>query len=142
LAFSVLTAFLPLGFVSYESFDSANAAIESMNGFQIGSKRLKVQHKRVGGGPDDDMFPSHHMGGGGGGGGRGGFNNNPSPNMSHHQQTLQHHQPQQMSQPNPFYHHAQAQQMPPPGVSPHGGNSGLDMQFRHDPYGKAFALFE
>lgn len=36
-----------LGFVSYDSFESANTAIESMNGFQIGSKRLKVQHKRV-----------------------------------------------------------------------------------------------
>eukprot|EP01038_Epipyxis_sp_PR26KG_P010644 gene10644-14296_t len=37
------------GFVSYDTLDSANAAIESMNGFQIGSKRLKVQHKRVAG---------------------------------------------------------------------------------------------
>lgn len=35
------------GFVSYDSFDSANFAIEAMNGFQIGSKRLKVQHKRI-----------------------------------------------------------------------------------------------
>lgn len=35
------------GFVSYDSFESANSAIESMNGFQIGSKRLKVQHKKV-----------------------------------------------------------------------------------------------
>jgi CUG-BP- and ETR3-like factor len=26
---------------------SAEAAIEQMNGFQIGNKRLKVQHKRV-----------------------------------------------------------------------------------------------
>jgi RNA recognition motif-containing protein len=34
------------GFVSYEAVDSADAAISSMNGFQIGSKRLKVQHKR------------------------------------------------------------------------------------------------
>mmetsp|Transcript_8272 Transcript_8272/g.12338 ORF Transcript_8272/g.12338 Transcript_8272/m.12338 type:complete len:510 (+) Transcript_8272:35-1564(+) len=36
------------GFVSYDVLSSANSAIESMNGFQIGSKRLKVQHKRVG----------------------------------------------------------------------------------------------
>jgi CUG-BP- and ETR3-like factor len=36
------------GFVSYDSFESANLAIDSMNGFQIGSKRLKVQHKRIG----------------------------------------------------------------------------------------------
>jgi len=35
------------GFVSYDNVDSANAAIEQMNGFQIGNKRLKVQHKRV-----------------------------------------------------------------------------------------------
>lgn len=36
------------GFVSYDSFDSAKSAIDSMNGFQIGTKRLKVQHKRIG----------------------------------------------------------------------------------------------
>ncbi|KAF0699986.1 Aste57867_9466 [Aphanomyces stellatus] len=35
------------GFVSYDSAQAADAAIASMNGFQIGSKRLKVQHKRV-----------------------------------------------------------------------------------------------
>lgn len=35
------------GFVSYDSPLSANGAIEQMNGFQIGNKRLKVQHKRV-----------------------------------------------------------------------------------------------
>jgi len=35
------------GFVSYDNTPSANAAIEQMNGFQIGNKRLKVQHKRV-----------------------------------------------------------------------------------------------
>jgi len=35
------------GFVSYDSTMAAEAAIEQMNGFQIGSKRLKVQHKRV-----------------------------------------------------------------------------------------------
>ncbi|EQC36909.1 hypothetical protein SDRG_05737 [Saprolegnia diclina VS20] len=35
------------GFVSYDSVQAADAAIASMNGFQIGSKRLKVQHKRV-----------------------------------------------------------------------------------------------
>lgn len=36
-----------LGFVSYDSMVSAEQAIEQMNGFQIGNKRLKVQHKRV-----------------------------------------------------------------------------------------------
>lgn len=35
------------GFVSYDSMQAAEAAIEQMNGFQIGSKRLKVQHKRI-----------------------------------------------------------------------------------------------
>lgn len=35
------------GFVSYDSIIAAEQAIELMNGFQIGNKRLKVQHKRV-----------------------------------------------------------------------------------------------
>ena len=35
------------GFVSYDSVISAESAIEQRNGFQIGNKRLKVQHKRV-----------------------------------------------------------------------------------------------
>ena len=34
------------GFVSYDNAVSAQAAIQSMNGFQIGMKRLKVQLKR------------------------------------------------------------------------------------------------
>lgn len=34
------------GFVSYDNPASAQAAIQSMNGFQIGTKRLKVQLKR------------------------------------------------------------------------------------------------
>ncbi len=34
------------GFVSYDSPLSAQAAIQAMNGFQIGTKRLKVQLKR------------------------------------------------------------------------------------------------
>lgn len=38
----------PKGFVSFDSVASADSAIMSMNGFQIGSKRLKVQHKRTG----------------------------------------------------------------------------------------------
>ena len=38
---------LSTGFVSYDSVMSAESAIEQMNGFQIGNKRLKVQHKRV-----------------------------------------------------------------------------------------------
>merc|ERR1712127_1174200 len=38
------TVFDHFGFVSYDSVEAANAAIEQMNGFQIGAKRLKVQH--------------------------------------------------------------------------------------------------
>ena len=34
------------GFVSYDNGASAAAAIQAMNGFQIGMKRLKVQLKR------------------------------------------------------------------------------------------------
>lgn len=68
----MLCVLCTVGFVSYDSFESANTAIESMNGFQIGSKRLKVQHKRVAGGSNS----GHGMGGGGaagsGGGGGGG----------------------------------------------------------------------
>jgi RNA recognition motif-containing protein len=38
--------FYAQGFVSYDNPNSAQAAIQSMNGFQIGMKRLKVQLKR------------------------------------------------------------------------------------------------
>lgn len=34
------------GFISYESPDAAERAIEHMNGFRLGKKRLKVQRKR------------------------------------------------------------------------------------------------
>jgi len=34
------------GFVSYDNSLSAQAAIQAMNGFQVGTKRLKVQLKR------------------------------------------------------------------------------------------------
>jgi CUG-BP- and ETR3-like factor len=44
-----------IGFVSYDSTIAADAAIEQMNGFQIGSKRLKVQHKRVHGSGNNSM---------------------------------------------------------------------------------------
>lgn len=37
---------LPSGFVSFDNPASAQAAIQAMNGFQIGMKRLKVQLKR------------------------------------------------------------------------------------------------
>ena len=65
--------FFHVGFVSYDSVTSADAAIGSMNGFQIGSKRLKVQHKRTG--YDEEPASQYGMGlnqhGGGGGGGMG-----------------------------------------------------------------------
>ena len=35
-----------VGFVSYDNPVSAHAAIQAMNGFQVGTKRLKVQLKR------------------------------------------------------------------------------------------------
>ena len=35
-----------IGFVSYENSGSAQGAIQAMHGFQIGTKRLKVQLKR------------------------------------------------------------------------------------------------
>ena len=35
------------GFVSFDNPTSAQAAIQAMNGFQIGMKRLKVQLKRL-----------------------------------------------------------------------------------------------
>lgn len=41
------------GFVSYDNPVSAQAAIQAMNGFQIGMKRLKVQLKR----PKSDSKP-------------------------------------------------------------------------------------
>eukprot|EP01134_Creolimax_fragrantissima_P007293 CFRG7293T1 len=34
------------GFVSYDNATSASAAIQSMNGYQVGNKRLKVQYKK------------------------------------------------------------------------------------------------
>lgn len=39
-------ALLTSGFVSFDNPASAQAAIQAMNGFQIGMKRLKVQLKR------------------------------------------------------------------------------------------------
>lgn len=42
----LLFCVLVLGFVSFDNPSSAQAAIQAMNGFQIGMKRLKVQLKR------------------------------------------------------------------------------------------------
>mmetsp|Transcript_29972 Transcript_29972/g.33649 ORF Transcript_29972/g.33649 Transcript_29972/m.33649 type:complete len:676 (+) Transcript_29972:257-2284(+) len=65
------------GFVSYDSVISAESAIEQMNGFQIGNKRLKVQHKRV------------HNNGSGNRGGGGGQEPQMNPHEHHHQQPSQ-----------------------------------------------------
>lgn len=45
--------FFITGFVSYDNTTSSQAAIQTMNGFQIGMKRLKVQLKR----PKDQSRP-------------------------------------------------------------------------------------
>ena len=45
--FNINETFLSLGFVSYDNPVSAQAAIQAMNGFQVGTKRLKVQLKRA-----------------------------------------------------------------------------------------------
>ncbi|XP_065728841.1 CUGBP Elav-like family member 6 isoform X7 [Phocoena phocoena] len=42
----LIQTFLPFGFVSFDNPTSAQTAIQAMNGFQIGMKRLKVQLKR------------------------------------------------------------------------------------------------
>ncbi|XP_067829700.1 CUGBP Elav-like family member 4 isoform X24 [Heptranchias perlo] len=42
----LMQMFMPFGFVSFDNPASAQAAIQAMNGFQIGMKRLKVQLKR------------------------------------------------------------------------------------------------
>lgn len=46
LSFQLTSLPTPLGFVSFDNPTSAQTAIQAMNGFQIGMKRLKVQLKR------------------------------------------------------------------------------------------------
>ena len=41
------------GFVSFDNRRSADVAIQAMNGYQIGRKRLKVQHKKESRGGSD-----------------------------------------------------------------------------------------
>ena len=64
------------GFVSYDNPDSARLAIQVMNGFQIGLKRLKVQIKQSKGALDGEKKKAKHKtrrrGGGGGAKRRGG----------------------------------------------------------------------
>lgn len=71
------------GFVSYNQPAHAEAAIAQMNGFQIGSKRLKVQHKRRGQMADDPDDRGNEEGGGGGYGDAGGYY--PHPDYMRHQ---------------------------------------------------------
>jgi len=47
------------GFVSYDSPESAALAIKELNGFVIGNKRLKVQHKQIR--ATDHSTPSLHQ---------------------------------------------------------------------------------
>uniref|UniRef100_A0A7S4AS97 RRM domain-containing protein n=1 Tax=Pseudo-nitzschia australis TaxID=44445 RepID=A0A7S4AS97_9STRA len=91
------------GFVSYDSVISAESAIEQMNGFQIGNKRLKVQHKRV----------HNNNGGNRGGGGQ------PPVMVPQEQHQHQHHQP---------YAHPYPQGVPletPPDVGLDAGNAAI-----------------
>jgi RNA recognition motif-containing protein len=39
--------FIFVGFVSYRSKESAQNAIQALNGFHVGTKRLKVQLKKA-----------------------------------------------------------------------------------------------
>ena len=98
------------GFVSYDSPGAAESAIEQMNGYQMGPKRLKVQHKRV----RQQQMPQqqHHlhyhgpphasgnMDAGGGGSGVGG---NYYPQYSPHQQQHPRHYHQRQQYQSQYY---------------------------------------
>jgi RNA recognition motif-containing protein len=51
LSLSLLRSERRPGFVSFDNPVAAQAAIASMNGFQMGSKRLKVELKKARGAP-------------------------------------------------------------------------------------------
>jgi hypothetical protein len=57
------TIYLPfvcyLGFVSYDNATSAQTAINQMNGYQIGMKRLKVELKKLRNEPNNTMNNSN-----------------------------------------------------------------------------------
>jgi hypothetical protein len=76
-----------------------------MNGFQIGSKRLKVQHKRTMG--DDDGIMSG--GGIGGGGGMGGYKGNQQKNYSNNNHLNQYKIPLSREYNQQQQHHHQQQ---------------------------------
>jgi len=65
------------GFVSYDNPDAAVLAIKELNGFTIGNKRLKVQHKQLR--PVDQQQQERNHGGGGGNFNGGGSGHNSSP---------------------------------------------------------------
>ena len=71
--------------MSYNLPSHAEAAIAQMNGFQIGSKRLKVQHKRRGQTTDDPDDRVDEGGGVGGYGERGGGDYYSHPDYIGHQ---------------------------------------------------------
>jgi len=58
------------GFVSYDMRQGAQIAIEQMNGYELGHKRLKVEIKRSKRGGNGGYNGGSGGGGGGGGGGR------------------------------------------------------------------------
>lgn len=107
--------------MSYDTLENANSAIESMNGFQIGSKRLKVQHKRV-------------------------LGSNPPGQHSPYgpPQMQQHHMGQQQGQQHSLYQNSQQQMQAPsyyrpsPALGGSGGMMGapmLSQQGQHLQYG-------
>lgn len=98
-----------IGFVSYDSVISAESAIEQMNGFQIGNKRLKVQHKRV-----------HNNGGNRGG--------NAGPSPQEHAPAMISHDPSQQPQQQPANPLAapDAQQDSGASATPGGDSAGAD----------------
>ena len=99
------------GFVSYDNSMSANNAIQAMNGFQIGIKRLKVQLKK-----------SKHMG-----------NNHHHHNHHQQQQQQQHHLPH-------HHHHYQNQQQMAPGGGPIV-NNGVVWEKKDVTYAKFLSAF-
>jgi RNA recognition motif-containing protein len=95
IVLTCLSSFYRLpGFVSYDSVMSAEAAIEQMNGFQIGNKRLKVQHKRVHGQNDEPIMSQ-------------------SPVPMPQQPPMQQQQLQMPQQPLPMQQQQMPQQPPP-----------------------------
>jgi RNA recognition motif-containing protein len=98
------------GFVSYDMRQGAQIAIEQMNGYELGHKRLKVEIKRSKRGGNGGYNGGSGGGGGGGGGGRDGGNynkhNNHNNNHNNNHDSRQQHSSRQQHQ----HHHEQMQQ--------------------------------